>query len=256
MKITQAFAWKKYLKQLLFILVCLSYSPSSHATETIWADYAGLLKAYVQAGEKNGVRVNLVHYAAWEKDPRWKKLLITLSTFDLADLHSREEKLSFWINAYNIMAISKVLEHWPIHSIRDAGSFFHSVWKQDAGIVAGKVRSLHEIEHQILRPMDEPLMHMAIVCASVSCPDLYREPYTPKKLQKQLHKQLIVFLKNPKKGLRMDADGLHISKIFDWFESDFASGDIAPWLAYYRKDIQPNTKIASYLPYDWQVNAL
>ncbi len=248
------------MKRVFFIIALFLCFSSVHAEESLgkakWQNYAGLLSAYVQAGEKNGVHVNLVDYSAWKADSRWSKVLKNLEGFDLSTLHTDDEKLAFWINAYNIMAIEKVLEQWPIESIRDEGSFFKSVWKQPVVMVAGEIRSLNEIEHHILRPMREPLMHVAIVCASVSCPDLRREPYDAKHLQAQLQAQATDFLSNTGKGLRADADGLHISKIFDWFEEDFADIGIMAWLAQYHKNIRSDIKIDSYLPYDWQVNAL
>jgi hypothetical protein len=42
------------------------------------------------------------------------------------------------------------------------------------------------IENEILRKMDEPRIHFAINCASVSCPNLLNEAYTEAKLEQQL----------------------------------------------------------------------
>lgn len=114
-----------------------------------------------------------------------------------------------------MLAIKTVLDHWPLQSIRDAGSFFSPVWKKPAGMVAGKVRSLHEIEHDILRAMHEPRIHFAIVCASVSCPDLRPEAYNAAQLDDQLDDQATIFLSRQQKGLRIEANGVQLSKIFD-----------------------------------------
>ena len=244
------------MKRIFLIITLLLCLPNAYAEPVKWSNYAGLLLTHVQPGEKNGVQVNLVDYSAWKADPRRLKVLRKLENFDLSILHTKDEKLAFWINTYNIMAIEKVLSHWPIESIRDEGNFFNSVWKQPVIMVAGKIRSLNEIEHHILRPMGQPLIHVAIVCASVSCPDLRREPYTAENLQAQLQAQATDFLANADKGLYVDADGLHISSIFVWFEDDFGDEGVVAWLHQYRKDIRPDAKIVSYLPYDWYINAL
>jgi len=157
------------------------------------------------------------------------------------------------LNAYNIMAIHKVLSAWPVQSIRDEGGLFSPVWKQHAGVVAGKMRTLDEIEHHILRPMHEPLMHVAIVCASVSCPDLRMEPYRASVLGQQLRDQAVMFLNNPQKGLRVDTDGVHLSKIFDWFAEDFS--DVRAWIRHFHPALPAHAKIAGYMPYDWHINA-
>ena len=69
-------------------------------------------------------------------------------------------------------------------------------------MVGGRQYSLDHIEHKILRKMGEPRMHFAIVCASVSCPDMRPEAYNALDLEAQLDDQVRQFLKNQKKGFR------------------------------------------------------
>jgi Protein of unknown function, DUF547 len=174
----------------------------------------------------------------------------------LAGLSSREEKQAFYINAYNILALKMVADHWPAESIKDSGSLLSPVWDKPAGELGGKPGTLGELEHKILRPMGEPRIHLAIVCASVSCPDLRNEPYTAAQLNKQLDEQARNFLANPAKGLKIEKDALHVSQIFDWFEQDFAaSGDVKGFIKKYKPDA-PDLKIKANLPYDWAVNGL
>ena len=225
------------------------------AAEPDWGSYTQLLQTYVTPGTKNSITLNLVDYQGLSGDESWPNLLNNLASFDEALLASKDEKLAFWINAYNILAIKVVLDHWPLDSIRDAGGLFSPVWKKPAALVAGKMRSLHEIEHNILRRMSEPRIHFAIVCASVSCPDLKNRAYTASNLNNQLDQQAILFINHRDKGLRIQGDRLHASKIFDWFESDFKThGGVIRFLQTYRKDIVDNSKPASYLDYDWSLN--
>ena len=56
----------------------------------------------------------------------------------------------------------------------------------------------------------------------MSCPDLRTEIYTVARLDQQLDSQVQVFLANSTKGARIEAGELHLSKIFSWFEEDFA----------------------------------
>jgi hypothetical protein len=140
------------------------------------------------------------------------------------------------------------------------------VWKKTAGRVGGREVSLDEVEHRILRPMGEPRIHFAIVCASTSCPSLRREPFRPDRLDAQLDAQTRAFLADPRKGLALDRGErrVRLSKIFDWFAGDFGddAGVIAfvtrhapeadrPWLAEHAGGLD-----LGYLPYDWAVNAL
>ncbi len=207
-----------------------------------------------------------VDYAAVAGSAEWRELVAGLADADLAALATREQKLAFWINAYNILAIDIVARNIPIDSIKDIGSLLSPVWKKEAGAVAGKPRTLHEIEHEILRPMGEPRIHVAIVCASVSCPPLRREPWTADRLDEQFTDTLRSFLADEQKGLRLDATRrtLHLSRIFDWFSEDFEDeGGVVRFVTRYapqpaRSWLKQNGSLATlrYLDYDWDTNAL
>jgi len=236
-------------------LLCSISAASAQAASPNWQPYAALLHNHVHAGERNNIRLNLVDYKAWANDKRWPALLAALRDFDTSQLTSRNEKLAFWINTYNILAIKMVIDHAPLASIRDVGSFFSPVWKKPAGMIAGKQRSLHEVEHKILRNMGEPRIHFAIVCASVSCPDLRREAYRAATLDAQLDNQTHRFLNTPGKGMKISGNNIYISKIFDWFAEDFAtSGGVNAFIRKYRHSQLIPTDSLTYLDYDWSLN--
>ncbi len=158
--------------------------------------------------------------------------------------------------SYNILALKKVVDHWPADSIKDSGSLFTPVWDKPVGSLGGKTVTLGDVEHKILRPMSEPRIHLAIVCASVSCPDLRNEPYTAAKLNDQLDDQAKQFLTNKGKGLNIEKKTIRISKIFDWFEEDFdISGGVRAFITRYREDL-PALSIKANIPYDWAVNGI
>ena len=160
----------------------------------------------------------------------------SLAAADLAALRTREQQLAFWINAYNILAIDLVAQHYPIASIRDIGSLLRPVWKRPAGRVGGRTVTLDEIEHEIVRPLGDPRTHAVVICASTSCPALPREPLTAERLDAQLDAAMRQWLADPGKGLRIDraANTIHLSKIFDWFEEDFAkAGGVLAFVARY-----------------------
>jgi hypothetical protein len=143
-----------------------------------------------------------------------------------------------------------------LKSIKDVGSLFHPVWGKVAGTISGKLVSLDDIENDIIRPMGEPRIHLAIVCASVSCPDLRTEPYTAEKLDSQLDEQVQLFLNNNKKGLWLGKKAIHTSKIFDWFEKDFAKvGGVETFIRHYRPNL-PKLAIDADIDYDWSVNGI
>ena len=235
---------------LMFVLV-----GNLQAKEPDWTNYGKLLSQHVKQGQRHGIPLMMVDYVGIKNDPLYGKVVGQIKGFNTDQLSGNNEKLAFYINAYNILAIKMVLDHWPVKSIKDAGSLFSSVWKKDVGQINHKTVTLNEVEHEVLRKLGEPRIHMAIVCASVSCPDLRDEPYTSMKLSVQLDDQTKKFLNNSGKGLRLKGNTAEVSKIFGWFEEDFEKrGGIAKFIKSYRKDLPKNIKIDSDISYDWDLN--
>jgi len=237
---------------------------STHANAFQFSDWDMILKKHVKPDLLGGIRLNTVDYGKLKLDPIFHQLENNLNSFPLSKLRTNKEKLSFWINVYNIFAVKVVTDNYPLESIKDVGGLFKSVWKIKAGIVDNKKYTLDEIEHQILRKMGDPRIHTAIVCASISCPDLATEAYTPEKLDEQLDKQMKVFLSNPSKGMRIDAKrkhpNIHLSLIFDWFKEDFKSNGgvlkfIKPYvLPKYKQALNNPDHSISYMHYNWSLN--
>jgi hypothetical protein len=238
----------------VFWILITFFSLTSLARADLWQPYEALLQEHVHPANIDGVALNAVDYPALRKDPNYPQAIQALATADLNALTSQEEKLAFYINAYNLLAIAVVEKHWPVQSIKDVGSLFWPVWKREAGVIAGKAVTLDEVEHQILRTLGEPRVHFAIVCASVSCPDLRREVFRAATLDSQLHDQTQRFLNNAEKGVQQSPEGVRISKIFSWFSEDFEDG-VYEFIYQYRPELKDEVK-GGYLPYNWQVNLL
>src|SRR6478672_2784942 len=89
---------------------------------------------------------------------------------------TREDKLAYWINAYNALVLQSFARDYPekrtrLGSLLGRATFFYRM-KHDVG---GRVRSLDDIEVNSLRkPLHDPRIHFAIVCASAGCPWLSR----------------------------------------------------------------------------------
>ena len=204
-----------------------------------------LLGEYTSYGTRDGIEAVLVDYEGIRGDERWKILLEELKT-ESPERSTLEEEKAFWINVYNIGAVKMVVDNHPLKSIKDAGSLLKSVWKREIIQVGNSTYSLGHIEHAILRETGDPLIHYAIVCASMSCPDLRRKSYTPEDLKVEMLEQRKIFLKNNQKGLRLEDNTYYISKIYKWYKDDF--GDPYTYLEI------PRGKKLKYMDYNWSLN--
>jgi hypothetical protein len=171
---------------------------------------------------------------------------------------SADEKKSFYINAYNAMAISIVLDRYPIRSIRDVEGAFQKIARK----IGGEMLSLDTIENK-LRALGDPRIHFAIVCASRSCPPLAGRAYAAESVSAALDRQARLFVNDPKRNAIDRTKGtIALSKIFDWNRKEFErdSGTLTKFVARYVEDRETAAWLAStsqapkFLEYDWALN--
>lgn len=245
------------VRVFLFVLCSLTFThraiASDPAQEYI-AIYDGLLKQYVAQGHKSGIDAALVDYAGWAKDPRHAEALRLLQSVN-PDTLAGQDAMAFWINAYNLLTIDLITQHAEIASIKDLGSLFKSPWKTYQWAIGGRTYTLDDIEHNNLRKRGDPRVHMALVCASLSCPDLRAEAYTADRLDSQLDTQAQLFLNNTTKGLAITSAGLVLSPILKWYAEDFGGKEgVLKFIAAHHKTNPTAADIADYFDYNWQLN--
>ncbi|MFH6959564.1 DUF547 domain-containing protein [Flavobacterium aquidurense] len=192
-----------------------------------------------------------VDYKGFQKDAdELKSYLDELAKNVPTKSWTKNAVLAYWINTYNAFTVKLILDNYPTKSIKDISD----PWGKKFFTLGTKKYSLEEIEHEILRKMDEPRIHFAINCASFSCPNLSNEAYTSATLDKQLTDAAKSFIADKTKNT-ITKDKVVISKIFDWFSGDFKKkGSVIDFLNQYSTlKINPNAKI-SYKEYNWKLN--
>ncbi|VAX23563.1 hypothetical protein MNBD_NITROSPINAE02-1845 [hydrothermal vent metagenome] len=248
---------------ILSLVAVLTFTGAASARAFDFSLWDDILKDHVSQTSKDGVELAGFDYDALSGDKRFNQIVSKLHDYQPAFTNVKEN-ISFWSNVYNIFAAKMVIANRGVKSIRDAGSFFSSVWVKDAGAIGGKTYSLDDIEHKILRPLGDPRIHAAIVCASVSCPDIRREAYDQERLDIQLDQQWRGFLDNRSKGFRIDRKNkkIYLSKIFKWFHEDFdAKGGVRTFIASYKSPdtgafIKNKENEILYMDYNWALNSV
>jgi hypothetical protein len=209
---------------------------NSHST------FNTLLLKYVT---KDGV----VNYKGFKNEQANLKTYInTLKNNSPKSSWSRNESLAYWINLYNALTIDLLLNYYPVQSITK----INKAWDTKIVTIDSQDYTLNDIENQVIRPtFNEPRIHFAVNCGAKSCPKLLNEAFVAEKLESQLEKQTSAFINNSSQNV-ITAGNAQISKIFEWYSSDF--GNIVSFLnKYSMKKINTDAKIG-YLEYEWALN--
>ncbi len=227
---------------------------------------------YTQNG--NASRVD---YAGFNRDHAQLKAVldddqkVTRQEFDS---WTKPQQEAFLINAYNALTVEKILTRYPeIKSIRDFGSVFGNPWKDKFFKLFGEPAALDTIEHEMLRKdgvYNEPRVHVAVVCASIGCPMLRNDAFTPEKLEGQLEDGMRRFLSDRTRNrYNPQTKKLEVSKIFDWYGKDFENGyrgytSVKATMAKYadllaqspedREAVRGQKADIAFLDYDWSLN--
>ncbi len=242
-----------------------------------FAPFSDLLDKYLieKASEEGGL-VTAFDYRKALANPETKRLISEqnqrLKDFDIGDLNSRELSLAFWTNAYNYFMIAHILENSfkgeLVGSVRDYGSLFnpYRVFKQKNFDVGSRKYSLDEIEKEILlgdtyrqKGWKEARIHFTVNCASVGCPPLRKQIYLPGIFDRMMTENTRKSL-NTARHLRLEGDTLYVTRLFDWYESDFVDeeGSIKAFIKKYADpEVQAQVGVADslqFIEYDWNLN--
>jgi len=254
--------------RLLFILLFILISEQHAYCQNEMLDnslFTELLKEHVKDG--------LVDYKLLKNDERLDEYIDQLSKTNPAEIVNDDYKKAFWINAYNAYTIKFVLDEYPVESINDlhwGGLYLGTVlgttlWDKNKVFINNKPLSLNNIEHDTLRKkIGDERVHFALVCASISCPNLRNKAYEGFKLNEQLEEEARNFFNDQTKN-RFDVNTktAHLSKILDWYDDDFGNNkqELLIYVTQYLNESLANEIKSNieewqieYLDYNWELN--
>lgn len=259
----------------LLLLVSTSFSAPQKNLWTFWIlsnekntkaishkMYQDFLNRYLFTGE-NGV--NQVYYSkVTAKDKQVLSQYIKELTSLPIRTFSKKEQLAYWINLYNALTIQLILKHWPVQSITkiniSPGFFSFGPWDAPLITIEGQKITLNDIEHRILRPIwNTPLLHYALNCASMSCPQLQNKAFTAQNSQYLMNKSAQEYVNSPY-GVKVEANTLRLSKIYQWYQADFGNDEsrvlkhIAQFANPKLKKQLSNKQKSIFYYYNWNIN--
>ncbi|KAJ4876073.1 electron carrier/ protein disulfide oxidoreductase [Raphanus sativus] len=242
--------------------------------------YQAILEAYTSPDGKH-VDYRSIHGS--EEFARYLRIIQELHRVQqLVDM-PREEKLAFFINLYNMMAIHAILV-WghpagPLERTKMFGEFkyviggyTYSLSAIQNGIIRGNQRQPYHLtkpfnekdkRSMVALPYAEPLSHFALVCGTRSGPPL--RCFSPGEIDKELMEATRDFLRGGGLVVELSSKVAYISKIFNWYAVDFgncekkvlkhASTYLEPQLSEALLDVLVDTQFkVVYQTYDWGLN--
>jgi hypothetical protein len=194
-----------------------------------------------------------VDYKRMQESGDIRPLMDFIAQPDLS-FESSNQKKAYYINVYNIAVIDRVLDYYPTSSVMKHPGFF----EQPAFNFGGTKMSLNRFEKEIIfESFPDPRLHFVLVCAAHSCPALASFAFKSELLEAQLNGQLRSALQSRRILDSLDSKVM-ISKLFDWYATDFGGSKeaILQFInTYLETPLNINSSI-SYLEYNWRLNDL
>lgn len=232
------------------------------------------------------VRDGLVYYRALQSqrgrlDRYAAALDVPAATYDA---WSAEQKMAFWVNAYNTFVLQTVIDRYPIRgrspdypssSVRQIPGAFDRTPHR----AAGRSVTLDEIEKTILPAFKEPRLYLALGRGAVGSGRLRSEAYTAARLKTQLEAVQAEFVRDEHMiAIDRTAGTMSVTPIVSWngehFVDAYDTGSngamaqrspieralvafISPnLLPLEREFVQQNQFKVMYRPFDWRLNDL
>lgn len=175
---------------------------------------------------------------------------------EIADCWTRNEKLAFYINAYNALVLKAVVDAWPMQSVMRVDGFFDGTRYR----VAGRRMTLNDLENNIIRRhFREKRIHFVVNCASRGCPRLRPQAMRPETIRRTMRQAAREFVRA---NTEIEENGVALSSIFDWFADDFGGRDgVIEFVASQLPEAQREAFRAAaaqnvrFTDYNWDINA-
>ena len=246
-------------------------APADSARDGLHRPLDTLLDLYVRDG--------LVYYRALKAQRAGLDGYVKGLASASIDAESREEKIAFWLNAYNALVLQTVVNQYPIAqrtreypagSIRQISGAFERLTHR----VAGQTLTLDQIEQTILPAFQDPRLYLALGRGAVGS-----EAYTAANVERQLT-EIANECVNRAQCAEVDrvANTVKLNSVFSWREKEFVAAYADKAAAVFaarspieraalafidprlvtteREFLEKNEFKVEFLPFDWTLNDL
>ena len=230
------------------------------------------------------VRDGWVYYRALKSDRGKLDGYVNLLATTTVDKLPKNDRIAFWLNAYNAFVLKTVIDYYPIakrsteypdKSIRQIPGAFERLPHR----VAGRTLTLDQIEQTVLPEFNDPRVYLALGRGAVGSGRLRSEAFSAAQIDQQLAEVATECISRPEcVHLDRENNKMNISAIFSWREKEFVPafadkapaafssrspveravlGFIQPKLLTTEKEfLEKNAFQVVYMPFDWHLNDL
>lgn len=262
--------WRASVSAAVFVLAA-AFPQAQHGK-----GFDDILDLYVRDGQ--------VYYRAMKSDRAKLDSFVNRIAGESVDQLSRDERMAFWINAYNSLVLRTVVDHYPIQghaasyppkSIRQVPGAFDRITHR----VAGRTLTLDQIEQNVLAEFQDPRVYFALGRGAEGGGRLRSEAYSGATLEKQLTEAASECVSRQQcVSVDRQNNKLVVSPIFSWREKEFSAtyADKAPavyasrspveravlafveprLLSVEKEVLETNTFQMTFGQFDWRLNDL
>ena len=214
------------------------------------SDFDRILQESVREEQVDSLGIRRDHFETLEA------YLDRMAEVDPAKL-DRAVSLAFHLNLYNATMIREVVLRYRAGYTVAEGEY--GIFDEPLVRLAGRKISLNQLENEVIRPtFQEPRIHVALVCAALSCPPLIPRAYRANDLDEVLSANELRFVTDSGRNLvERGSRKLRTSQIFHWYAEDFGGKSGVP--GYFDRrhpDDLSGFSLGEPLEYDWTLNFL
>ncbi|MCA9547934.1 MAG: DUF547 domain-containing protein [Myxococcales bacterium] len=164
---------------------------------------------------------------------------------------TNDDRLAYYVNAYNAFVIAGVLDQCPVSDVNAhlmGGGFF---WRLSFQMGQADT-TLSDLEGLIRSAMGgDAAVRLALNKGAKGFPPPPAKALRGDTVHAQLAEHAQAALRLPQIA-RVEGDTVIVSKIFEWYARDF--GDALPWIERTAPGLIPPGKTARYDDFDWSLN--
>lgn len=201
---------------------------------------------------KSHVSNGNIDYTTIHNNPSTLNIIVDKIAGKDISTFTRNEQLAFYINAYNVLVVKNVIDHYPIKSPLNVNGFF----KSKAFTVASEQLTLNELENNKVRQFGDARIHFALVCGANGCPPIIAGAYQSNTLDAQLERQTKIAVNDINFTQVKPNGNVQLSQLFNWYNVDFVNDEqtLIDFINRYRETPIAKSAKVSFYEYDWNLN--